>query len=242
MSFGIIYKATFPNNKIYIGQTICDFYKRIRKHLNAAFRSNSNEYNTKIARAIRKYARYVIVWEIIYQNVDIEKLNDLEIQTIKIFNSRINGYNSTDGGDGCIGYIHNKKNKKKMSIIRKNKFKNGEISINGEENPAHVLNWNIVKEIRQKYCTGKYTQKELGKEFGVDRKTITYVIKNETWFDENYIPKDFNHLCKLNKEIVEEIRILYKTDKFSLSELAEKYGVCFQNISNIINYKTWRNK
>jgi hypothetical protein len=44
---------------------------------------------------------------------------------------------------------------------------------------------------------------------------------------------------KLRQVQVDEIRKKYKTGKYTLLKLAKKYNVCFQNISLIVNNKTW---
>ncbi len=41
-------------------------------------------------------------------------------------------------------------------------------------------------------------------------------------------------------EDVKEIRRLYFSKQFNQKQLAEKYGVCFQNISNITRNKSWK--
>ena len=63
-------------------------------------------------------------------------------------------------------------------------------------NPAHLVKMTIkehlrlhngklkkwqVLEIRAKYAIGKYTQKQLAKEYNVSLSTINHIIKNRTW-------------------------------------------------------------
>ncbi len=43
------------------------------------------------------------------------------------------------------------------------------------------LNTNIIKEIREKYLTGKYFQRQLAKEYGVDQTTISRIILRKNW-------------------------------------------------------------
>lgn len=96
---GLIYKATSPSGKVYIGKTIQTLEKRKRGHKKIYFNKNSTSYNTKFARAIRKYEFDNFKWEII-EKVHDEFLNDKEIYYIKKYNSFNEGYNSTTGGDG----------------------------------------------------------------------------------------------------------------------------------------------
>ena len=74
---GIIYKATSPSGKVYIGQTIKTLKKRKIEHFSRAFNKN-NLYNTKFYYAIRKYGKYAFSWKILYR-VSVIKLNTLEI-------------------------------------------------------------------------------------------------------------------------------------------------------------------
>jgi hypothetical protein len=45
---------------------------------------------------------------------------------------------------------------------------------------------------------------------------------------------------KLTDQKVIDIRQMYATGNYSLSEVANMFGVAFQTISKVINYKTWR--
>jgi hypothetical protein len=95
-SFGIIYKASFPNGKVYVGQT--------------AFH-----------RAIKKYGVDSIAWKIIDTAQSIEELNEREIHWIKALNSfapNKHGYNMTLGGGGSTGCVPSEETRAKMSIAR----------------------------------------------------------------------------------------------------------------------------
>jgi len=92
----MIYKVTnLINNKCYIGQTIQRLKVRKRRHINDTLK----ESNLKFHRALRKYGLNNFKWEIINEENDRDKLNDLEKYYIKFFDCKNNGYNSTDGGD-----------------------------------------------------------------------------------------------------------------------------------------------
>ena len=118
MKTGIIYKASFPSFKVYIGQTKLSLEERIRKHIQSSFNKSHHGYNTKICRAIRKYIGN-IEWAVICKDIRVGSLDKLEIEMIKKFDSRRNGYNSTDGGNGCKGYKHTDAAKDKMSKLHK---------------------------------------------------------------------------------------------------------------------------
>lgn len=97
-----IYQITnLINGKIYIGQTN-NITKRWSNH------KCNNDPNTVIARAIRKYGIENFKFEVLYRNVPIEDIDELEIKTIQEKHSRVpEGYNVAKGGQGkCEKDIH----------------------------------------------------------------------------------------------------------------------------------------
>ena len=50
-----------------------------------------------------------------------------------------------------------------------------------------------------------------------------------------------NHFAKLTEVEVREIRRLYATGRFSMSNLARRFGITLGTVHPIIHYKTWRN-
>lgn len=97
-----VYKLTFPNGKIYIGQT----------KLNPTQRwNNGNGYKgQEIYKAITKFGWDNVKKEILHQNLNATEANFLEQKYIKEYNSRDNGYNRNNGGG-------NKGNKEKNFYI-----------------------------------------------------------------------------------------------------------------------------
>lgn len=95
---GIIYKATnLINGKVYIGQTIKKFKKRIIEHISAA----KNNTGYVLHNAISKYGQENFKWEIL-KRCDVDDLNNEEVLYIKKYNSYYGnncGYNMTFGGD-----------------------------------------------------------------------------------------------------------------------------------------------
>jgi hypothetical protein len=89
---GIIYKITSPSGKVYVGQTIRSFEKRMQEH------KRDSSCCTLIKRAIDKYGNEM-VYEIIEEDVPQEHLDDREIYWIKELNSLApDGYNCNTGG------------------------------------------------------------------------------------------------------------------------------------------------
>lgn len=86
-----------------------------------------------------------------------------------------------------MGKIHSEKTKIKISkssigkiVSEKTKRKLSEIN-SGEKHPQAKLNWKKINEIRKKYKSKKYTQRDLGKEYSVAPSTISDIINNKIW-------------------------------------------------------------
>lgn len=85
------------NDNIYIGQSI-DIEKRYKDHINRSKNKNSNQYNSVLHQAIRKYGIQNFTFEVI-QECSKEILNEREKYWIQYYDSFKNGYNCTSGGD-----------------------------------------------------------------------------------------------------------------------------------------------
>lgn len=137
----LIYKLTFPNNKVYIGQTIKSLKDRIYKHCLSSTTIKSSDFNTFKSNAIRKYMTFDV--EVLYQGDD---LNQKEIEFITLFNStnRDNGYNTAEGG---IGGITHKNSVEQYSL-------NGEYirTFNSCTDAAREINSDKLDSIVSKIC------------------------------------------------------------------------------------------
>lgn len=103
---GYIYKYTYPNGKVYIGQTATSVEKRWQEHV-----SNSRKLHSKMVcdAAIKKYGKENIKIEVLEEvEVDdkkptllVEKLNELERKYISEYDSAniAKGYNMLLGGE-----------------------------------------------------------------------------------------------------------------------------------------------
>ena len=91
---GVVYKFTYPNNKVYIGITANDIRRRIVMHCIRSKKCLKKSYNSKHYNAMNKYKEALV--EVLYQGGDIQSK---EIEYIKLYDSVANGYNSTFGGE-----------------------------------------------------------------------------------------------------------------------------------------------
>lgn len=93
-----IYKITNKiNQKIYIGLSR-NIEKRWKEHKNIAFNIKSPQYNKHLYKAIRKYGIENFEFTVLEECLENE-LSQKEIYYIKQFNSFLEGYNETTGGE-----------------------------------------------------------------------------------------------------------------------------------------------
>lgn len=122
-SVGHIYCVTcLLTGKLYFGQTVAPIGDRWVRHLSSSKKGSNHKFH----RAIRKYgAENFIVEEVLTVSAPTKeilkkKLDYVEMRLIKRFNTKIDGYNSTDGGDkGTVGLKMSEEAKKKISEAKR---------------------------------------------------------------------------------------------------------------------------
>ena len=96
-----------PTEKWYFGQTVGSISDRWIRHLSSVKKGSDHKFH----RAIRKYGEEnFLVEELLAVSAPTKKelkaqLDSLEIEYISRFNTKIDGYNSTDGGEGTAGRV-----------------------------------------------------------------------------------------------------------------------------------------
>lgn len=131
----IVYKYTFPDNKVYIGRT--------KNELTIRSGSNGRNYKNQplVGKAIKDFGWDNIKKEIIYSNLTLDGANRLEQELIKKYNATSIefGYNMTIGGNGG-GTVS--KYRKPMSEETKKKI--------GENSRRCLTGRTVPKETREK--------------------------------------------------------------------------------------------
>jgi group I intron endonuclease len=157
----LIYKATSPSGKVYIGQTTKKLKIRVKDHFYGAFIENKTNLFSK---AMRKY-KDEIKWEILEMLDDNSKLDEREIYWIKSYNScDCNfGYNGTNGG---------KNNYKNTSELSRKTLKehNKDMSWRTPEVRAKIAASNKGKEFSEEFRQ-KISEKTKGEKNGMFGKT-----------------------------------------------------------------------
>ena len=116
---GIIYKITSPSGKVYVGQTVRSFEKRMREH------KQTYSSCTALKSAIDKY-KDQMKYEIIEEDVSQEQLDEREIYWIKELNSLApNGYNLESGGHYERKYSQEAKDNMRNAVNKVKIEKNG---------------------------------------------------------------------------------------------------------------------
>lgn len=131
-----IYKAkNLINGKCYIGYTN-NWYKRKISH---SYAQSSSIFH----KAIRKYGLENFEWSILYQDSDKEHTyNIMEPLYILIYDSYLNGYNMTTGGEGQCSRFHSEETRKKL--------KESHIGLKWSENKRKNSSWRIKENAPRK--------------------------------------------------------------------------------------------
>jgi len=102
-----LYKITAPSGKAYVGQTVGKVETRWRRH---------SYHDFPIARAIRKYGKENMKYEVLCECTSKEEADIAEKFYIAMFNTlHGEGYNLTEGGGGLVGHTHSEEQKRKVS-------------------------------------------------------------------------------------------------------------------------------
>ncbi len=166
---GLVYKATSPSGKIYIGITITSLKERKRLHVKEA---NSGS-RLPFYAAIRKYGADKILWEIIDTATSWEELCELERKYIAEHDSKNNGYNMTLGGEGTYGLKHNDEwcaaNSKRRRVYFQDPANKRKQSIANKK--AHTENPNQAKQ-HSAFTKKRFTEPEERRKVAAGMKTF----------------------------------------------------------------------
>lgn len=163
------------NGKCYIGQGV-SLRKRIKHHFSNL---KTKRYDLPLYRAINKYGLHNFTIDIlesfIPENISndklIKKLDKLEVEYIKKYDSYNNGYNCTKGGDfGVLGLKMTDEQKKKVSNAIKQNIAKGVIG-------KRVYMYNF----KEKYYIYAWTVKDAANITKISRANISRLC------NKNYI-------------------------------------------------------
>lgn len=198
-----VYQILFPNGKKYIGCTSATLLKRINDHISAM----ESGLTYKIYNAMKKYGVNNLKFEILGKYKSKEEMFNMEKYYIQIFDTQINGYNITSGGEGCPGRIVTDEQRKILSAGQKLRFtKESERS----KLSNNIVNWR--KKNPEEYK--EFLIRRNKKIQSIDhRKKMTEVMKD--------LYKNNPDLVKSNTE---KIKQKYKEDPFLKIEISKSLG------------------
>lgn len=215
----VIYKAEFPNGKVYIGKSK-SFDDRKLKHY-----YSTRYYNTKLTKAINKYGFDSINWEILYQTDDLQDLNEKEIELIKAYNSIKDGYNISTGGDGG-DTISNNPNR--IDIIKR------QLTTKGYDDKYYVeLSEIISNSILDDYLNNKVSLRELAKKYNISRQRLKrFLISKDINIDQDRVK--LTNTKTFDRDFIDEVISLYKNG-LNIKEISELKGLTIMITSRILH-------
>lgn len=216
----VIYKAEFPNGKVYIGKSK-DFDSRKIKHS-----YSTRYYNTKLTNAINKYGFDSIKWEIIFETEDINIINQKEIEFISKYDSIKNGYNTSTGGDGGDTISNNPR---RLDIIKQQLTSKGYDSDNYYVDISEI----ISKSILDDYLNNKISIREISKKYNVSRQRLSRFFKSNNIDIDKDMVKLTNSI-KLEDDKINSVISKYKNGK-TIKEISEEEGLTIMITSRILH-------
>jgi group I intron endonuclease len=237
---GIYQIKNLVNGKVYVGSSE-NVGQRWKMH--RILLCQQKHHSRHLQGAWNKYGEDNFEFKIL-EECSVEKLISFEqIWMDSLFSSDNRfGYNVNPMAASCLGMKHSEESKEKHR---------------GENAPCHKLTWSQVREIREKYLSGKYRYEDLSKEYEVSQSSIGDIISNKCWKDgtlsEEYYSRIFNVAsssrsgvknprAKLTWGNVREVREKYLTGKYTYGDLSEEYGINSNNIRNIIFNRAWKDE
>jgi len=223
----VIYKAEFPNGKVYIGKTK-NFKNRKYQH-----KWNSERNHDKhiiVYKSIRKYGFDNIKWEILYECKTNEELSKKEIEYIKKYNSTCHkfGYNMVCGDKEEFSKRENFDKEYQVEIIRKKLKSNGH-----DPNKYIVIDSNLSNEIKNDYLVNKLGIRALNKKYKISRQRLTRFLKSENIEIDKYRASITNSI-KLDDVIINRVISKFKNGS-TIKKISKEENHTIQTISRILH-------
>lgn len=212
-------------NKVYIGQSN-DIRKRYSSHL-VSLRKNKHS-NSYLQNAFNKYGEKDFVCEIIFEvkddNLDQEKLYDLEIYYISLYhsNDRVYGYNIESGGksfgrvaketkekisNANKGNTHSEETKKRFSEMRKGLPSHWKGKKQTKEHVQKRINCQFGKVwvnngVISKFVTKEESKNLLTKGFKIGRNYFTRNTGKYEYNGKKYSLCEISRICGISRSLL----------------------------------------
>lgn len=175
--------------KSYVGFTTRELMLRWQEHVNATKKGSTLTFH----RAIRKHGPEAWEHSVLQECDSVFEMLAAEKYWIRELDALKNGYNSTEGGDGVVGYTFTKDDRRKMSIAKRgknnphfgkprSKTTREKIAVAQRGHRSHLakLTEEQVNQIREIYAQGGISQHRLAEQFDVTQSTISRLIRGVT--------------------------------------------------------------
>jgi len=185
----IVYKATSPSGKIYIGITSNPLKNRIKEHKKDSVNQNLNR---PFHKAIRKYGIDNIKFEVIDKARSWDKLCLREQYWIQFYksNKRDIGYNCTSGGEGASGRIMSEETKIKISNSNKEYYKNNKEKVKNKDDKVNKINKADATQFSKRQDRVKQSILNGGYSFLVYKKDTNEFVGE--WINRTECAKELN--------------------------------------------------
>ena len=226
-----VYIHTCPNGKKYIGIT-----SKVPEHRWA--KGNNYRHNIHFHRAIKKYGWDEIKHEIIYTNLTEQEASVIEKNLIKKYNTMDSkyGFNKTSGGE--IGKDVSDETKSLMSNNRKNIYCGEEHHCHGKH-PSEIFGkeaWLKNVHLAKKRWEGDNNPNRINPKFKENHHNY-----GRKWSDEvvEKMRKGRSIHFVLDDEKAREILKLYFEDNMTQKEIAKKFNIARQTVSDVATRKIY---
>lgn len=220
-----IYKHTFPNGKVYIGQTF--------RNVEARWANGNGYYSQELMKkAIQKYGWENIKHEILFENLTKEEADNKEKELIKYYNSANSkyGYNVALGGNSSDS----------ISDATRKKMSEHHADVSGENNPMYNKKHNpeSIKKMSE-IKKGKVYSLETRKRMSESSKGMKHTKETREKMSKSQLG-ELNHMYgktgSLNHSSKSVYQIDIDTDKIikeygSMSEAERDTGISHTSIS-----------
>ena len=182
----IVYLASDPNGKKYVGITEQTFQVRIKEHI--------RHHRTAFEKAIDEIGQDNFEWMILEKNLSREELIKKEKYYIKEYKTKIpHGYNMTSGGKGTQDFKYSEESKELQSKIKTEHYKNpkNRAKVSKGVHLAHALDPGLSKNhsklMKQRF--DKTTKEGKKRRLDAAKKQSDYIKADE----ENHVKHIIAH-------------------------------------------------
>lgn len=240
---GVIYKITNTiNKKVYIGQTMQAAQNRWSVHKS---RAKNKNFSTHLYNGIRKYGIENFDFEIIEQCSD-NNLDKRERYWIQYYNSYIDGYNETIGGqdskrmffyeDICSQLLKgiDKEEVAKHFHCDPKTVYNASMAILGK-NPSEIKQENFDNIVKDLYVNKNYNMGQIQRKFGVSHDKVKRSLIRSNVQIKNASESVITHKTKTVIQYDLDDNIIGKY--LGVINASKATGVPRNSISNCVNGK-----